>query len=274
MPSLDYEAVTMLSPSALRDAVAAALAATGKTSPLRIDDLAALDQVHTGGRRLTLALAEQAALSPGTRVLDVGGGIGGAARLLAARGCSVLVVERSVAFCHLGTWLTTQVGLSSQVRFVAGDAQALPLAPASVDAIWLQHVALIVPDKPRLFAELARVLRPDGVLALHEPVAGPAGPPHFPAPWAQTPDESALISAHTLRAALEAAGFVIRTWQDVTTETRDWAERQATRPVAPSPLGIHLILGPDTPRMLANVRRSLAEDRLRVVLAVAVRSPH
>ena len=263
----------MSSPSALRDAVAAALAATGKTSPLQIDDLAALDQVHTGGRRLTLALAEQAALSPGTRVLDVGGGIGGAARLLAARGCSVLVVERSVAFCHLGTWLTTQVGLSSQVHFVAGDAQALPLAPASVDAVWLQHVALVVPDKPRLFTELARVLRPGGVLALHEPVAGPSGPPHFPAPWAQTPDESALVSAHALRAGLEAAGFVIRTWQDVTAETRAWAERQATRPIVPSPLGIHLILGPDTPRMLANVRRSLAEDRLRVVLAVAVFSP-
>src|ERR687891_2802999 len=61
-----------------------ALAASGKNlDRLSIDDLAPTDQFHGGGKAATVRLARLAGLSPGTRVLDVGGGLGGPARTLA-----------------------------------------------------------------------------------------------------------------------------------------------------------------------------------------------
>jgi hypothetical protein len=57
-----------------------ALAASGKhLEALTIDDLAPLDQFHGGGKGATVRLARLAGLTPGMRVLDVGGGLGGPA---------------------------------------------------------------------------------------------------------------------------------------------------------------------------------------------------
>jgi hypothetical protein len=49
-----------------------------------------------------------------------------------------------------------------------------------------------IADKERLYAEIQCVLRPSGRLALHEILAGPVSPIHFPVPWARDPDLSHL----------------------------------------------------------------------------------
>ena len=65
----------------LGQAILDTLAASGKNlDRLTIDDLAPLDQFHGGGKTTTVRLARLAKLSSGTRVLDVGGGLGGPAR--------------------------------------------------------------------------------------------------------------------------------------------------------------------------------------------------
>src|SRR5437660_335025 len=76
----------------LEEKILDALAAAGKNvDSLTIDDLAPADQFHGGGKGATERLARLAALKPGTRVLDVGGGLGGPARTLAGQfGCRVL----------------------------------------------------------------------------------------------------------------------------------------------------------------------------------------
>src|SRR5947209_7431217 len=76
-------------------AILEALGAAGKNiDALTIDDLAPADQFHSGGKVATQRLARLAALQPGTRVLDVGGGLGGPARTLAAEfGCHVTIVD-------------------------------------------------------------------------------------------------------------------------------------------------------------------------------------
>src|SRR5947207_15561760 len=62
-----------------------ALAAAGKNlDALTIGDMAATDHFHSGGMPATVRLARLAGLRPGTRVLDVGGGLGRPARMLAA----------------------------------------------------------------------------------------------------------------------------------------------------------------------------------------------
>src|SRR5678816_1690584 len=99
-----------------------ALAAAGKNvDALTIDDLAPADQFHGGGKPATERLARLAGLKPGTRVLDVGGGLGGPARTLAVRfGCSVTLVDLTESYVSAGRALTTLVDLEGQVTHRLG----------------------------------------------------------------------------------------------------------------------------------------------------------
>src|SRR2546426_9889755 len=92
----------------LGQAILNALAATGKNlDALTIDDLAPADQFHGGGKAATARLARLAGLSPGTRALDVGGGVGGPARALGVEfGCHVTVIDLTESYVQAATMLT------------------------------------------------------------------------------------------------------------------------------------------------------------------------
>jgi MPBQ/MSBQ methyltransferase len=115
-------------------------------------------------------------LPPGSRVLDVGCGIGGSARLLARRyGFDILGISISPAQIARAIELTP-AGLPC--RFAVMDALALELADGSFDAVWSVEAGPHMPDKQRFADELLRVLRPGGVLAVadwnrRDPADGP-----------------------------------------------------------------------------------------------------
>lgn len=117
------------------------------------------DQLHPGGAALTDELARLLGVGPGGVVVDVGAGPGTSARRLATlTGCSVLAVDVSA----------TDGAQSDGVRFIRGDAEALPLGDASVDGALCECAFCLFPDKPRAARELARVLRPGARLALSD----------------------------------------------------------------------------------------------------------
>jgi SAM-dependent methyltransferase len=255
------------------DAILAALRAAGKdVEALTTDDLAPVDQFHTGGKAATLALAGLARLAPGLHVLDVGGGIGGAARLLAREhGCRVTVVDLTEEYCRVGAELTRRTGLADRVDFRHGDALALPFPSESFDVAWTQHSTMNIADKVALYREIHRVVRPGGRYAFHEIATGPAGlPPRFPVPWARDPAVSALAPPDDLRRLLADAGFTETAWLDLSAEALAWFRaRAAAAQGGPMPaLGLHLLLGGDLGAMLANVTRSLDEGRIAVVQGV------
>src|SRR5262245_3949040 len=83
----------------LEGAILGTLAVGRDLDALTIDDLAPADQFHSGGKGATLRLARLAGARPGLRVLDVGGGLGGPARTLAAEfGCRVTVVDLTESY--------------------------------------------------------------------------------------------------------------------------------------------------------------------------------
>jgi SAM-dependent methyltransferase len=102
--------------AALLDRILAGLREAGKDPGApTVDDLAPADEFHSLGRVATKDLAELAALKSGTRVLDVGSGLGGPARFLAVTyGCDVTGVDLMPEFCAVASELSRRTGLACQ----------------------------------------------------------------------------------------------------------------------------------------------------------------
>jgi len=256
-------------------AIREALKAAGKhPSALAVDDLTAIDQMHVRGREATRELAQRLGLTADMRVLDVGSGIGGPSRLLAAEyGCHVVGIDITDDYCRAATAIAHWLGLDSRLEYRHGDALAMPFGDASFDVVWTQHAAMNIPDKARLYAQIFRVLRPNGRLALYDVLQGPGGAPHFPVPWASEPAISFLVTPDELRQLLESAGFAVESWTDRSAEGCAWARRTDERLSAGAapPLGGALLHGGDFAVKVKNLRRNLDEHRIVLIEAVCRR---
>ena len=247
--------------------VEAALRAAGLDRDL-LDwpELAPLDQFHIRGLEANRELAAELSLAAGARVLDVGCGLGGPARFLAAAcGARVTGIDLSQPFVDVAQMLARRTGLEAAVTFRQADALDLPFADGSFDRAWTQHVAMNIADRGRFYGEIRRVLAPGGLLAIYDIVAGPSAPLIFPVPWADRPAISHLLTAEAMRAALDRAGFQEVSWTDPTAAGLRWFEQ--LRPV-PSALGLQVVMGPGFPGMFANLRRNLVEGRIRLIQTV------
>lgn len=252
----------------LTERVRKALLALGpEDRHLSAHDLAALDQFHTRGLAATSELATLAGITADMSVLDVGSGIGGPARFLAAtRGCRVTGVDLSESFVDAARYLTQRTGQSGQVSFQAASALELPFGDGRFDAALLQHVAMNIADRARLYREIRRVLRFRGRFATFDVVSN-SEEPQFPLPWAQTPATSFLMTAAATVQAIEAAGFLTVTSQDDTESARAWIRQlRASGPPASPNLGV--VMGPEFSEVLANLGRNLMEGRLGILTGV------
>jgi ubiquinone/menaquinone biosynthesis C-methylase UbiE len=109
-------------------------------------------------------LADSADLVAGSRVLDVAGGTGNAAIAAARCGCEVTCTDYVPALLERG--LERAYAERLEIEFEPADAEALPYAHGSFDAVLSVFGAMFAPDQPRAAAELARVCRPGGLIGL------------------------------------------------------------------------------------------------------------
>ncbi len=148
----------------LEETLLAAVAAMGKDpAHLSPADLMGADEFHIGGAQATGDLAAQLGLTAAMHLLDLGSGLGGPARhLAAAHGCWITGIDLSNEYVAVATSLTRRMGLTNQVRFQEGSATLLPFEDATFDGATLLHVGMNIADKRMLCANVHRVLRPGG----------------------------------------------------------------------------------------------------------------
>jgi SAM-dependent methyltransferase len=252
----------------LVDRLKAALLALGPAEKrLTPEQLAPVDQFHTRGLAATAEIAALADIAADTAVLDIGAGIGGPARFIAAsRGCRVAGIDLSAPFIDAARYLTARTGQSGQISFEVASALDLPFSDRTFDVALLLHVAMNIADRGQLYREVRRVLRPGGRFATFDVVLN-QGAPQYPVPWARTAATSLLLTAEATRDAVEAAGFRTCVWQDGTPAAKAWvAALRGSGPPAPPNLGV--VMGPDFAQLATNLGRSLLEDRVGILTAV------
>ena len=153
-----------------------------------------------------------AALGPDESVVDLGSGSGMdvffAAMEVGDSG-HVTGIDMTPAQLAKADALRTASGFG-QVTFIDGHIDAVPLPDASVDAVISNGVINLAPDKPRVFVEAARVLRPGGRLAIADIVTEVALPSQVVENtdlWASCIGGAAHQDSY--QRAIEAAGFTI-----------------------------------------------------------------
>lgn len=234
-----------------------AIAASGKDiDHLKASDLSGADELHLGWHAATVELAKDLEFTSGMHILDVGSGIGGPARYLAEHcGCQVTGIDLTEDFVSAANALTRRCGLSDRVSFRQASALALPFASASFDGAVMIHVGMNIKDKPRLFSEVRRVLRPGARFGVYDAMHVDDRELVYPLPWAMSPATSFVEPPQHYREALIDAGFRIEHTLDrsamALTLSREMREN-AARHGAP-PLGPHILLGPGMPERLGNV---------------------
>jgi sarcosine/dimethylglycine N-methyltransferase len=257
----------------IADQVLSALrAANGPEARITPETLAPFDHFHGRGLAATQEIAARLAPSPGERLLDIGSGIGGPARWIAATfGVEVTGVDLTPEFCAAAEALNAVTGLAGRVRIIEGSALALPVPDAAYDAAYSQNVIMNIADKPLFYCEAFRVLRPGGRLALSNLCAGPAGEPWFPVPWASSRDTSFLATPESTRADLLAAGFEIVDFRDVTPELleahrrfRDRTEKRNAPRIA-----VEVLMGERAAEIQRNSIRTIEDGRALAVEALA-----
>ncbi len=257
---------------ALEDRILASLRAAGKNlEQLAPDDLSGMDEFHVGGREATQDLAAFMHLRPGMHLLDIGCGIGGPARYFAQSGCQVTGVDLTAEFIRVAERLTRLFKLESRAMFVEASALELPFASATFDGAFQIHVGMNIADKATVFREVARVLKPGARFAIFDVMRTGDGPLDFPVPWARQPETSFLASPDDYRQALLAAGFRIEHERNRRQFALDFMQKMRQRAESAPPLvGLHLLMGEQTPLMLSNVAAAFASGVLGPIELVAV----
>jgi ubiquinone/menaquinone biosynthesis C-methylase UbiE len=259
----------------LLNSIDAALAKAGKNPAApSLQDLAPIDEFHVRGREATAELGAHLGLQEEHRVLDVGSGLGGASRQLAADyKCHITGIDLTEEYCRAATVLASRVGLSDRVRYQQGSALAMPFADNSFDIAYTQHVAMNIADKGGLYREIARVLKPGGRFGIYDVLQGQGGPVIYPVPWAQDASTSFLAIPDEMRDLLSDAGFDVTNWNDTSEIGKEWFKAVSKRMTesGPSPLGFQVFLGTDFPTMAKNQVRNLTENRIRLTEIICVK---
>jgi ubiquinone/menaquinone biosynthesis C-methylase UbiE len=134
-------------------------------------------QIHIGGFRSSMALAQRAGIGQGMSGVDLcccsGAGMRFLVRFIGVAG--MRGVDATPTVLARGQQRCKDEGLDGKIAFTLADVTSSGLPSASADFVWGEDAWCYVADKPRLIAEAARIVKPGGIIAFTDWVEGPAG---------------------------------------------------------------------------------------------------
>ena len=258
----------------LLKAIEAALSHQGKSpETVTIDDLASVDEFHIGGRLATDILIDQLNFSEQHHVLDVGCGLGGAARYVASRyNNRVTGIDLAEEYIQTGNALCSWVKLENSVTLEHGSALLMPFQDSVFDGGYMLHVGMNIEDKTSLFKEIQRVLKPGATFAVYDVMRVRDGELSYPVPWAADSTISKLSTPAEYKQALSNAGF------EVINETyrREFAMeffkqlREKTEAAGgPPSLGLHTLMRQSAAAKINNMIANIANGYIAPVEIIA-----
>lgn len=240
--------------------------------PIDREALSQIDEFHIGGAAATLRLIESLPITAESHILDIGCGIGGPARLIAAEtGARVTGIDLTETFVRVAEELSRRTGQGERLRFLCGSALDMPFDEGSFDLATLLHVGMNIADKEGLMREAARVLRAGRRLAVYDVMQTGSGAPDFPVPWAASAATSFLARPDEYADWAAKAGFeVMHECQrreealDFFADRRAWlANRRASG--LPPPAGLNLVMGADAAAKIANLTTAIEQGHIAPV---------
>jgi ubiquinone/menaquinone biosynthesis C-methylase UbiE len=258
----------------LTAAIRGGIEAIGKTiNSVTVDDLAPVDEFHIGGRQASEEFLGQLDLSPEAHVLDVGSGLGGAARFVANRyGCRVTGIDLTPEYVETAKVLCGWVGLDNSISLHQGSALAMPFPDHTFDRAYMLHVGMNIDDKAKLCSEVSRVLKPNTLFGIYDVMRIGDGELTYPVPWATTAASSAVATPAQYRAVLEASGFSViaeRNRRDFALLFFDQLRARTAAAGGPPPLGLHILMGRNTPDKVQNMIQNVSTGRIAPVELIA-----
>lgn len=258
----------------LLNAIADALPALGKTiENVTIEDLAPVDEFHIGGRLATDNLLGQLSFPEQCQVLDVGCGIGGAARYVASKlKNKVTGIDLSPEYIETGKVLCGWLGLEDRITLEKGSALSMPFQDSMFDGGYMLHVGMNINDKDSLFSEIHRVLNSGASFGVYDVMRQMDGELTYPVPWATESSTSKLSTPAQYKRALINAGFVIlneNNRRDFALEFFKIIRAKAEANGGPPPLGLHTLMQHSTAEKTKNMIENIAAGYISPVEIVA-----
>ena len=258
-------------------AIRSGMASLGKTiNSVTVDDLAPVDEFHVGGRQASEDFLSQLNLTPESHVLDVGCGLGGAARFVASRyRCQVTGIDLTPEYVETAKVICGWVRLDSRISLHQGSALAMPFADRAFDRAYMLAVGMNIDDKAGLCSEVSRVLRPNSFFGIYDVMRTGDGELAYPVPWATTSASSAVAKPVQYREALERAGFKViaeRNRRDFALAFFTQLRASASAASGPPALGLHILMGRNTPDKVQNMIENVSSGRLAPVELIARKS--
>ena len=242
----------------LLGAIQASVTQLGKTiGCVTIEDLAPVDEFHIGGRLATDNLLDQLNFSEQDHILDVGCGLGGAARYIADKyNNQVTGIDLTQEYIDVGQALCGWVGLDDQISLHQGSALSMPFENETFDGALMLHVGMNIDDKDSLFAEIFRVLRPGAFFGVYDVMQINNGHLAYPVPWATEESTSKLATPDQYKKALNRAGFntsIENIRRDFALEFFNQLREKTEANGGPPLLGLHTLMQDSTTVKVANM---------------------
>ncbi len=249
----------------LLNAIEDSISKLGKTiETITSDELSAVDEFHIGGRRATENILGQFRISKQDHIIDVGCGLGGASRYVAKKYSNkVTGIDLTQEYVETGNVMCSWLNLDSQIKLVHGSALSMPFEEGTFDSGYMLHVGMNIEDKPQLFTEIFRVLRPGSTFGIYDVMRCNEGDLIYPVPWAAEQSSCYLSTVAQYKQALGDAGFMVKSEnnrRDFAIEFFEKLRIKMQENGGPPPLGLHTLMKESTEEKINNMIANISAN--------------